>query len=135
MLRSLFSWVCIFTILILPSVSSADLLLCVGDDGHVAIEKNYQGSCEKQDVHHDEHDGITESHCGSCVDMPLLQNAFRGASIENRSAGTYIECKHPPIFVKILPTLTTPTQIVKNKRLNFSLALDSAILKTIVLLL
>ena len=56
--------------------TSADVVLCLGGDGHVAIELGRDGACVASD-HHDEESTQCEMtvaphcHCGPCLDIPL----------------------------------------------------------------
>ena len=123
--------------MLLPSISSADLLLCFGDDGHIAIEKSFLGSCDGQDVHDSEHDEntIRESHCGPCTDIPFLQNSIRETSLEKLSSETKLRYSNT-FFI----SQTNRPRIKLKTLLNHS-AIDPppptsvALLKTVVLLI
>jgi len=75
-------------IVIIPHGFS-DLVLCVGEDGHLEIEVSLQGSCFSC-VSQDDHDqsefgSLEEDHCGNCLDMAFstssgAQNLSRHSS-------------------------------------------------------
>lgn len=67
---------CVLYLTIFVGTGSSSVL-CVGENGHVAIESGIQGSCA--DTSHESNDtsdcelSVSEPHChcGPCVDIPL----------------------------------------------------------------
>lgn len=71
----LVAWFLLLLILPMGILGSPGTLLCIGIDGHVAIEASSNGSCEGPDstdheeqVDCDSECGHTNSCCGDCVD-------------------------------------------------------------------
>ena len=100
MIRNYIVWLtCIFYVLAAPMFASASVL-CIGEDGHTAIERSFNGNCFSQHVEHSlskispetliklptgtrsqdlsirvsiEHLFEEDSHCGPCTDIGLNQ--------------------------------------------------------------
>ena len=76
------AWLCLPMCLLLPIAGFADLVICYGSDGHVAIESAQKGSCctESSDTSTRILSKSVDKHilystgdpCGPCVDFPLL---------------------------------------------------------------
>lgn len=76
------AWLCLLMCLLLPIAGFADLVICYGSDGHVAIESAQKGSCctESSDTSTRILSKSVDKHilystgdpCGPCVDFPLL---------------------------------------------------------------
>lgn len=68
----------------LASVGAQGAVLCVGEDGHLAIEFGCSGdSCSTSDT--PDLALSTSSQCGSCVDTPLLNDLARSTPHSDRS--------------------------------------------------
>ena len=70
-------WLLIYLILIPMQLS--DYVLCIGTDGHVALEVSNNGRCSHTHIFDLEHAegtiaGTTpeEDHCGSCIDLAIF---------------------------------------------------------------
>ena len=65
--------------LALVFASSRGVVVCAGADGHVAIEAAYAGSfCSPSGPSTDCTDpSVSASHCGTCVDTPILTDTQR----------------------------------------------------------
>lgn len=92
MIRKTVVWLtCMLYILAAPLAASASVI-CIGEDGHISIEKSVNGSCSSLHLeHHPEislaeketHEYLTDtkikqlaaqdSHCGPCTDLTLTQ--------------------------------------------------------------
>ncbi|MFN7970936.1 MAG: hypothetical protein U0166_01060 [Acidobacteriota bacterium] len=72
--------------LMLPAPSgSLGVVLCIGEDGHVAAEPALRGACGPQPQAADRISTELEvavpadGHCGPCGDVPMLQSAARAS--------------------------------------------------------
>ncbi len=79
--RSIPAWL-VTLALMLNTIGPAGLVLCIGDDGHLAFEATCFETPEEVDCcdagHHDEEPGlVADDHCGDCTDLPLLSNPLR----------------------------------------------------------
>lgn len=80
-------WLCLVT---LTAADLGDMVLCTGQDGHVALERSYvldgagnaicavPGRIDASSV---------EFHCGKCVDQPLSISASQPAQTGRNTAG------------------------------------------------
>lgn len=96
---SLASWrnnQCVFVALLLLPLAVLNvpqaMVLCVGDDGHVAIEPaghdhGVDGfhSCGRDSGRSDEHSHVAHGHCRPCVDIPIVVAAGRNRIASPRS--------------------------------------------------
>lgn len=70
-------WLLIYLILIPMQLSN--YVLCIGIDGHVALEVSVNGRCTDLHAFDSEHAEVTiagtttaEDHCGSCIDLAIF---------------------------------------------------------------
>lgn len=70
-------WLLIYLIIIPMQLS--DYVLCIGADGHVALEASTNGRCIDAHTCDPEHAELTitgaateEDHCGSCIDLAIF---------------------------------------------------------------
>ena len=58
------------TLLFYGAPGTGVFILCMGENGHIAIEDRTDGCCNESSEHHD-HDEPGQSDCGDCVDLPV----------------------------------------------------------------
>ena len=70
-------WLLIYLIII--PVQLSNYVLCIGADGHVALEVSTNGRCTDTHAFDSEHAEVTiagttteEDHCGSCIDLAVF---------------------------------------------------------------
>jgi len=70
-------WLLIYLIIIPMQLSN--YVLCIGTDGHVALEVSINGRCTDTHAFASEHAEVTiartiteEDHCGSCIDLAIF---------------------------------------------------------------
>ena len=70
-------WLLIYLIIIPMQLSN--YVLCIGADGHVALEVSTNGRCTDTHAFDSEHAEVTtagttteEDHCGSCIDLAIF---------------------------------------------------------------
>ena len=70
-------WLLIYLIIIPMQLSN--YVLCIGADGHVALEISADGNCTDTHAFDSEHTEVTiagttteEDHCGSCIDLAIF---------------------------------------------------------------
>lgn len=70
-------WLLIYLIIIPMQLSN--YVLCIGADGHVALEVSTNGRCTDTHAFDSEHaeaiiagDATEEDHCGSCIDLAIF---------------------------------------------------------------
>jgi len=66
-------------VLLLTMSTSQAVVLCIGCDGHVAVEAaghEHGDHAPSDDVHRAVHRGIPPQHCQSCVDVPITAGAL-----------------------------------------------------------
>lgn len=90
MSRNLLTWWCIFSYVLVLPISATGWLLCIGEDGHIAIEYNSKSGCAEplSDEHHSSHD-FSGTHCGACTDLLLSQSN----QISNSRSNSDLESK------------------------------------------
>jgi hypothetical protein len=117
-------------------------LLCVGEDGHLAIEIGIGGSCEEgspcSDSHEHEHESTTETHfdsdcssheacCGDCVDFELeLEDAnVSTSSVVDDLLWAKQALPHTPIgyFFRPFPIVVLPDN--RGPPTSFNASLES----------
>lgn len=112
---SLTSWrnnQCVFVALLLLLLAVLNvpqaMVLCVGDDGHVAIEPAGHDhcvdglhSCGRASAQPDEHSHVAHEHCRPCVDIPIVVAAGRNRIVSQRSDVPLICLSH------VQPTMLT----------------------------
>lgn len=63
---------------IMQMVINSGLVVCHGDNGHIAIETPHinQSNCDSHENHHEEEEEtlIHEKHCEPCTDIPIEMN-------------------------------------------------------------
>ena len=85
MIRRLTAWITCLSYLLAAPLSVGASVICVGEDGHIAIEQAYNGSCSDSREKHDDSStslpsqgeqqiDADDSHCGPCTDFALLSN-------------------------------------------------------------
>lgn len=112
---NLTAWLLILLILPIGIVGGPTTLLCIGGDGHVAIESGSNGSCKgESDTDHKErgdcdHDcDHTTPDCGDCVDftLELVEGCPRQIAEKAPFSVQFIPC---PLFeLTILPGYEAP---------------------------
>lgn len=88
--------------LVLASVGARGAVLCVGEDGHLAVEFGCFGeSCSAPAMPGAE---LSTSQCGSCVDTPLLGDLARATLQTDRTASA----TSPAVLAEAAPFALQP---------------------------
>jgi hypothetical protein len=86
------SWCSILTYLLLFPLQVSGAVLCVGEDGHIAVEHTSSASscCPRENTYQSFHANhelfpqVFSEECGACFDHPLTtQSAFGNSKTEN----------------------------------------------------
>lgn len=94
MIRKTFHLLTGFTILLhslLIQVPIHGFVLCIGEDGHFAIEKDHcQQKCPDHQLHEEpalmeEQDYIHHDHASDCLDIPIYSPVFKSSIIQRRT--------------------------------------------------
>ncbi len=83
------------------------LVVCYGDDGHVAIEigeADCNDEAQEIDLSQEHQYQLTENHCGSCTDIPLL---LKSSEITTPEPADFSSNTHPLILSTSWDTLTS----------------------------
>lgn len=82
-------WLCLFS---LAHVSSfPDMVLCFGEDEHLAFELAVDDKCGDGHEHEQATDNekafnsVGDAHCGDCSDVPLISDSFRSSATRHLS--------------------------------------------------
>jgi hypothetical protein len=87
---------------VLASAGAQGAVLCVGEDGHLAIEFGCSGeSCPAPET---PGMGTSTENCGSCVDTPLMSNLARMIPQTDRSILTVA----PGLQAETIPLVLLP---------------------------
>lgn len=121
MFRTSVSWLCAIIVFLLPSAASADIRLCLGENGHVAIEQSSQGDCASHEfsitTNRDagpttESSELQHSECGPCADVPLFQNELRDSAtkplLTNKTLFVSLSIFLPPVRPGFRLSAATP---------------------------
>ena len=85
------TWLALMVYLLVGFGVTNSYILCIGEDGHVAVETAINDCCDQHPVisdqpanQHSTEDVISsadhpsdDDHCGSCIDTPLVTSEFR----------------------------------------------------------
>ena len=69
--------------LAIPNAFHGELVLCIGQDGHLEIEYAEAGKCVDCLIHNEHHStpalttGLSTDHCGACNDIRLAKQEFQ----------------------------------------------------------
>jgi hypothetical protein len=83
----------VLIILLLAFSNSQAVVLCIGEDGHIAVEVASSDCCTsasagiaEADATRPADDGHSDDdHCGSCVDIPLFGGAYTLSTTKNEN--------------------------------------------------
>ena len=138
MLRNLIAWWCVFSYLLMLPIGATGSLLCIGEDGHVAIEYSLNGDCSGSFSHEQQsNNGISGTHCGACIDLPLSEPAQISNS-KNSSSSDHEYSKTVKLIVHNLWALVIQSQEASSPPRYYALLLpsnDLLSLQTTVLLI
>ena len=138
MLRNLIAWWCVFSYLLVLPIGAVGSLLCIGEDGHVAIEYSLDGDCSDSFSHQQQsEDGISDTHCGACIDLPLSESTQISNS-KNRFYSDFEYSKTVKLIAHNLWELIIQSQKASSPPSHYAFLLpsnDLLSLQTIVLLI
>ncbi len=140
MVRTIVSWICIVFALLLPSASSAEFLLCLGEDGHIAIERSLGGSCATEHAHGpaQEYSNAQHAECGPCADIPLFQSKLRDSSVKRLLGEPLSEEATQPVVSVAFAPLDSPlsfTPAVKHALRDFLAHPQPPLVGTVILVI
>lgn len=119
-------------------IGATGSLLCIGEDGHFAIEYSLGGGCSDSFSHEQQSNhGISGTHCGECIDLPLSEPT----QISNSKNSSYSDLEYGKtvkLIVHNLWALAIQSQEASSPPHHYALLLpphDLLILQTTVLLI
>ena len=126
--------------LITASNTSGRLVLCIGDNGHVAMETAYHRHCH--DSSHTEHNVVNQPtqevelfneshHCKACIDIPISMNYVKDSLLPNQAKQNKLS-----ISGHLLQASTIDSMFISIKTTNnlHTLPCPFILLNTIILL-
>ena len=123
--RAAIPLICLLIYLTIIPMQLSDYVLCIGADGHVALEVSANGRCTDPHAFDSEHPEVTiagtateEDHCGSCIDLAI----FVPLNTELYLVPSNAVSIHPTVsaFAFVPHQKSTPTILPLTHRQDFS---------------
>ena len=111
-MSKIFNYILVFSYLLFAPFNAAGSVLCIGDDGHVAIERAEVGSCCNEISSHDH-----EEKCGSCQDIALEEktSVIANKAVLPPDALAFVNKFNPHSFGLHMPRLNDRDSFKKKK--------------------